>query len=106
GAFRPYKSGDSRMPALSLRSLVAGLALSLGLVGPLPSLWAQKPPLVPDDVVFETGIEYANPDDQHLKLNLARPKKGDGPFAAIVCIHGGGFRAGKREGYDSQCIRL
>src|SRR5208282_6631328 len=28
------------------------------------------------------------------------------PFPAIVCIHGGGFRAGKRESYDSQCIRL
>ena len=67
---------------------------------------AQKPPAVPDTVTFETGIEYTNPDGQHLQLNLARPKAGDGPFPAVVCIHGGGFRAGKREGYDAQCIRL
>jgi acetyl esterase/lipase len=67
---------------------------------------AQKAPAVPDDVVFESGIEYANPDNQHLQLDMARPKKGDGPFPAIICIHGGGFRAGKREGYDGLCIRL
>src|SRR6185369_11139495 len=30
----------------------------------------------------------------------------DGPLPAILCIHEGGFRAGKRESYDSQCIRL
>ncbi len=72
----------------------------------LPFAAAQTPPVVPDDVTFEAGIEYANPDDQHLMLNIARPKTGDGPFPAIVCIHGGGFRAGKREGYDGLIIRL
>src|SRR5262249_33848932 len=59
-----------------------------------------------DDVTFETGIEYTNPEGQHLQLNMARPKKGEGPYPAILCIHGGGFRAGKRESYDAQCIRL
>src|SRR3954452_17555693 len=67
---------------------------------------AQKSPAVPDDVAFEPGIEYADPDGRHLKLDLARPKTGDGPFPAVVCIHGGGFRAGSREGYDGLCVRL
>lgn len=67
---------------------------------------AQKSPTVPDDVVFETGVEYTNPDNQHLQLNIARPKKGDGPFPAVLCIHGGGFRAGSRDGYNGLCIRL
>lgn len=67
---------------------------------------AQAPAPVPDTVIVEKGIEYANPDDQHLQLNLARPKMGDGPFPAIVCIHGGGFRAGKRESYDGLIVRL
>lgn len=53
-----------------------------------------------EEVVFEKDIEYSNPDNQHLMVDLARPAQGDGPFPAIVCIHGGGFRAGDRHGYD------
>lgn len=63
-------------------------------------------PVVPTSVQWETGIEYANPGDTHLQLNLARPKAGDGPFPAVLCIHGGGFRAGKRESYDALCLKL
>jgi acetyl esterase/lipase len=61
---------------------------------------------VPDDVRFATRIEYANPDNQHLQLNLARPATGSGPFPAVICIHGGGFVGGTREGYDRLCITL
>lgn len=82
-------------------------ALSLVLLPLLlASASAQKPPAVPEDVVFESGIEYTNPDNQHLQLNLARPKTGDGPFPTVICIHGGGFRAGSREGYNGLCIKL
>jgi len=58
------------------------------------------------EIVFETDIEYSNPDEQHLKLNMARPKEGDGPFPAVVCIHGGGFRAGTRDGWNARCKKL
>src|SRR3954469_25156166 len=60
------------------------------------------------EVLFEEGIEYSNPDDQHLKLNLARPKdvKEGERLPAIVCIHGGGFRAGDRKGWDGFCKKL
>jgi acetyl esterase/lipase len=61
---------------------------------------------IPTDVTFERNIEYANPDDQHLQLNLARPKASSGLLPAVLCIHGGGFRAGSREGYDKLCVTL
>ena len=61
---------------------------------------------VPENVIFERGVEFSNPDGQHLQLDIARPKNGDGPFPAIVCIHGGGFRAGTRDGYDGMCVKL
>ena len=54
----------------------------------------------PAEIVFEKNIEYSNPDGQHLQLNMARPKNAKGPLPCVVCIHGGGFRAGKRDGYD------
>ncbi|HEV8290383.1 MAG TPA: hypothetical protein VGP94_00600, partial [Tepidisphaeraceae bacterium] len=55
------------------------------------------------DIIFEPNIEYANPDNQHLQLNMARPKDATGPMPAVVCIHGGGFRAGNRTRWDALC---
>jgi acetyl esterase/lipase len=84
------------------------IVAAVGLVLVVPA-GAQKPPArpdVPDGVAFEPDVEYANPDGQHLQLDLARPRSGDGPFPAVLCIHGGGFRAGKRQGYDALCLRL
>jgi acetyl esterase/lipase len=87
--------------------LIAVSTFLLGLFTASPATaLAQKGPNVPDTVVFGTGIEYTNPDDQHLKLDMARPKDGNGPFPTILCIHGGGFRAGTRDGYDGLCIKL
>jgi len=67
--------------------LLAFLSLCVGAVD------AQGP------VLLEKGIEYSNPDNQHLQLDIARPMAGTGPFPAVICIHGGGFRAGSRDGY-------
>jgi acetyl esterase/lipase len=58
------------------------------------------------DVVFEQGIEYSNPDNQHLQLNLARPKEHQGALPAVLCIHGGGFRAGTRDRWNKLCQQL
>ncbi len=81
------------------------LALHLAVLLGSPAQ-AQTKLAIPQNVIFEPDIEYANPDNQHLQLDMARPKRGDGPFPAIVCIHGGGFRAGSRKGYDALCVRL
>jgi len=62
--------------------------------------------VVPDTVVFERGIEYTNPDGQHLQFNLARPKEATGPLPVVLCIHGGGFRAGHRDGNNALCLKL
>lgn len=89
-----------------MRTTFAAFALAFAFVAnPSPAL-AQKDPPVPDTVTFEKGIEYTNPDNQHLQLNMARPKTGDGPFPTVLFIHGGGFRAGNREGYNAQIIRM
>ncbi|MGE3808960.1 MAG: alpha/beta hydrolase fold domain-containing protein [Gemmataceae bacterium] len=50
-----------------------------------------------DDVVVEKDVVYGKGGDVELKLDLARPKEGEGPFPCIVCIHGGGWRSGSRQ---------
>ncbi len=98
---------------------VKGLALLLPalLLGAISTVRAQEakptaepraaqPLLKPEEIQVENDIEYANPDGQHLKLNMARPAKGKGMFPAVVCIHGGGFRAGDRNGYNGMIRQL
>ncbi len=70
-------------------------ALALAVV----TLTGAAPLRAQDKIVVENDVQYANPDNQRLQLNLARPD-GPGPYPAVVCIHGGGFRAGTRQSYD------
>jgi len=79
------------------RFLIGALALLVLAVAPVRAQ---------EGVVVEKNIEYTNPDNQHLQLNLARPAQGTGPFPAVLCIHGGGFRAGTRDGYDGLVQQL
>lgn len=58
------------------------------------SLYAQQ------RVVLENGITFGKGGDIDLKLDLARPAEGKGPFPALVFIHSGGWNAGNRAEYD------
>jgi acetyl esterase/lipase len=78
---------------------VVASALAAAALAGAPPLRAQN------EIVVENDIEYSNPDNQHLLLNMARPT-GSGPYPAVVCIHGGGFRAGARQGYDGLIKKL
>jgi acetyl esterase/lipase len=88
----------------SLRTARWMTPMMIGVLSLLSPVYAQE--TVPEGVVFEKNIEYSNPDDQHLQLNMARLKEGAGPFPAVICIHGGGFRAGTREGFNGLCLQL
>ncbi|MBI4905890.1 MAG: alpha/beta hydrolase fold domain-containing protein [Acidobacteria bacterium] len=71
------------------------------------ALAAQNQPQlkVPDSVALERDIDYANAHGTKLQLDVARPK-GEGPFPAIVMIHGGGFRGGNRQSYVPMAVRM
>lgn len=49
-----------------------------------------------DNVIVEENVTYGRVGDIELKLDMARPKSGPGPFPAIVFIHGGGWAGGER----------
>ncbi|MGH7227037.1 MAG: alpha/beta fold hydrolase, partial [Gemmataceae bacterium] len=44
-----------------------------------------------------TGVAFGKGGTTELWLDLAIPKKGEGPLPAIVCLHGGGWIGGERQ---------
>jgi len=63
-------------------------------------------PHVPAEVVLCPALTYADTDKGPLKLDVAMPKKGDGPFPAIVIIHGSGPFAKGRKFYVPQAAEF
>ena len=73
------------------------------------SLAAQQPtiPAMPDNVIYEPNLDYAPAVGGKLAMDIVRPR--DNSVAGrptVLCIHGGGFRAGARQSYLPLCIKL
>src|SRR5262245_42113986 len=68
--------------------------LLLALLAPslLQSERARRP-RIEKDIVYGKGV------GEELKLDLARPNKGEGPFPLVVCLHGGGWQIGQRSAH-------
>ena len=80
-----------------MRSFI--LCLLTGFLLPVAATAANGPAVHEEsDVVFGKG------GDVDLKLDLAMPADGAGPYPAVVCIHAGGWVGGKRQEM-SQTIR-
>jgi acetyl esterase/lipase len=47
-------------------------------------------------VIVEEGLLYGKGGDAELKLDLARPPRGDGAFPALVFLFSGGYQTGSR----------
>lgn len=56
-------------------------------------------------VRVEKDLVYGKGDGVDLKLDLALPATGDGPFPALICIHGGAWQGGARQNL-SQTIEV
>jgi acetyl esterase/lipase len=55
----------------------------------------------PETVRVESDVTFGKGGDKELKLDLAMPRTGDGPFPAVVCVHGGGWRGGKYKDFTN-----
>jgi acetyl esterase/lipase len=60
----------------------------------------------PEQVSVEKDVVYGHADGVDLKLDLAKPPSGDGPFPAVVCIHGGAWQMGDKNGYEGLIRQL
>jgi acetyl esterase/lipase len=74
---------------MRLRSIGLGIVIAFFAALPLQAGDAK--------IKSEEKIVYGKGDDVDLELDLAMPAEGKGPFPAIVCIHGGGWKGGSRQ---------
>ena len=78
--------------------LLAAMLLAVCLAGPARADGASAPTVLRD-------VVYRVVDGRALRLDLAVPG-GDGPFPAVLFVHGGGWISGNRGFYDDEVRRL
>ena len=60
---------------------------------------------LPDTIEKITDVEYGRVNDRPLLLDLYRPRHRTSLSPAVIFVHGGSWRAGKKENYRRHCIR-
>src|ERR1700709_1382117 len=67
---------------------------------------APSPPPVPDTVIADRDVEYSGVGGKQT-MDIVRPKGASAtPRPTVLLVHGGGFRAGNKEGYISLAVKL
>jgi acetyl esterase/lipase len=90
------------------RLALACVVATIGLMLPETAYCQAKlnPPLViPNGVEMKKDVVYGRGDNRDLKMDLFLPP-GDGPFPAVVYIHGGGWRGGNRSAFHRQAAMM
>jgi acetyl esterase/lipase len=109
GHARPRNTPRAVWRGLPWAALCAGLCLPSAAARPDMKAAARAKPnwlQVPAGVGFDADLTYCTVKDCNLKLNVAYPKGGKGPFPAVVLIHGGGWIIGDHYDFARFSVRL
>jgi acetyl esterase len=79
----------------SIALLLAALVCSLGAARPVHA----------DSVVVSTDVAYRTVDGLTLRLDICRPRR-DGSYPVVLLLHGGGWAAGDKAEWQSDCKAL
>lgn len=78
-----------------MRTMAIGTSLFLWIAAVIVP-FEFRPQSPESNVTRENDIAYATVNGTSLALDMARPSKGDGPFPAVVILHGGAWREGNK----------
>lgn len=92
----PAPRGFPTLNALKLSFLLSRLEI-IDTDGDIP---------VPAGVIEERDVEYGRAGDAPLLLDLYRPKTPQAAAAALIFIHGGGWKGGQRQDYKYYTVRF
>jgi acetyl esterase/lipase len=85
-----FTIGEFRTMVHQSRLRIGTLAVCIGMVSLVAAEAAPPKPTIDQDVA------YSKIGSRELKLDIARPAEGDGPFPAVLVIHGGAWRQGNK----------
>lgn len=92
-------------PEYSLSMRLRLICLCLLFAGFLPAQ-SHDTPAIPDTVTIDRDVEYSAVGSPQT-MDILRPRDSSaGARPAVLLVHGGGFRAGSKEGYIPLAIKL
>src|SRR4051794_17670327 len=95
--------------SLARGALTLFWAVFFGCLGLAPVYGQQSAPAeiaVPAGVKLLSDLTFCDANNCKLKVNVAVPTRGKGPFPAVVIIHGGGWLYGSHNEYKPLALRL
>lgn len=91
---------------MSSRTLIVRtLGLALAMMSGATRLLAEEPVPKKYEVELQENVQYGTGAGEPLTLHLAKPKGVTEPCPVIVYIHGGGWRAGSKDGHRNDITR-
>jgi acetyl esterase/lipase len=98
-----------RMPEKRIAMFNRTVIAPLMLAGALSGQQAQRETpafQLPDSVEMQADLVYATYGAREMHLDLFLPKRGTGPFPAVVYIHGGGWSGGNKGAFRRQAAYM
>jgi acetyl esterase/lipase len=94
----PFGRRASRLSLLLACWVVVGHCANTAVAEAPPPEKIEKTVAVPEGVAYIPDVTYCTFDDKTtLELDVAYPSRGDGPFPALVILHGQGWVMGHRK---------
>jgi acetyl esterase/lipase len=103
---QPQPTGKHRTPLAKKEMKSEPLAKPAKAAPPPPIANKAEGPQVPADVQYVPDLTYCTIGTTRLLLDVAYPKKGTGPFPAVVLLHGGGWCLGGRKSNVPLALKL
>jgi acetyl esterase/lipase len=102
----PQPTGKPQTPPAKKETKSAPLPKPAEVAPPQPTDPKAEGPQVPEDVHYVPDLTYGTVGTTRLMLDVAYPKKGNGPFPAVVLLHGGGWCLGSRKSNVPLALKL
>jgi acetyl esterase/lipase len=95
----------NRLVAAALATLLAGAVVN-AVQAAAPPARVRSALKIPEEVRYVPDLRYGTAGTEDLHLDLAQPRHGNGPFPAVLVLHGGAWTKGSRKSSVPMILEL